>query len=71
VTGDEHGSPLGGQRLHQVPDPADPLRVQAVDRLVEDEDGRVAEQRGRDAEPLGHTQGELASLAVGCGLQAD
>ena len=65
VAGDEDGPALGGQRLHQVPDPADSLRVQAVDRLVEDEDRRVAEQRGRDAEPLGHAQGELACLAVG------
>jgi len=71
VAGDEHGPALGGQRLHQVPDPADPLRVQAVDRLVEDEDGRVAEQRGGDAQPLGHAQGELACFAVCRSGQAD
>jgi hypothetical protein len=71
VAGDEHGPPLGGQRPHQVPDPADPLRVQAVDRLVEDKDGRVAEQGGGEAQPLGHAQGELARLAVGRGSQAD
>jgi hypothetical protein len=27
VAGDEHRPALGGQRLYQVPDPADPFRV--------------------------------------------
>ena len=52
VAGDEHGAPLVGQRAQQFPHPADALGVQAVDRLVEQQDVGVAEQRGRDAEPL-------------------
>jgi hypothetical protein len=64
VAGHEHGAALGRQRLHEVADPQDPLRVQPVDRLVEHQDLRVAEQRDRDAEPLAHAQREpLRALA--------
>ena len=58
VGGHEDGAAFRGQRLHQVPDPQDAFRVQPVDRLVEHQDGRVAEQRGGDAEALPHAQGE-------------
>jgi len=47
---------VGGQRLEELPDPADALGVQAVDRFVEHQDGRVAEQRGGQAEPLLHAE---------------
>src|SRR6185437_10330909 len=60
VRGDEDGAALGGERLHQVPDPEDALRVQAVDRLVEHQQLGVAEQRGGDAEALAHAEGEAA-----------
>ena len=64
VAGDEHGAALGGQRLHEVPDPEDALRVQPVDGLVEHQDLRVAEQGARDAEALAHAQREpLRALA--------
>ena len=38
VTGHENRAALGGQPLHQVADPQDALRVQAVHRLVEHQD---------------------------------
>src|SRR5262249_38530520 len=37
VAGHEDGAPFGGERLHEVADPQDPLGVQAVGRLVEHE----------------------------------
>ena len=43
----------------------DALRVQAVDRLVEHQHRRVAEQRGGDAEPLLHAERETADPAPG------
>ena len=54
--------PSAGQRAHQRADPADALGVEAVDRLVEQQHRRVAEQRGGDAEPLAHAQRERAGL---------
>src|SRR5215471_11489889 len=65
VAGHEDRAPLGGERLHEVADPQDPLGVQAVDRLVEHEDGRVAEQRRGDAEPLAHTEREPLGALLG------
>jgi len=71
VAGDEHRPAFGRQRLHQVPDPQDPLGVQPVDRLVEHEHGRVTEQGARDAEALAHAEREtLGALARDLG-QAD
>src|SRR5215470_3032456 len=65
VAGYEYGAPLGGERLHEVADPQDPLGVQAVDRFVEHEDGRVAEQRRGDAEPLAHAEREPLGALLG------
>jgi acetyl-CoA acetyltransferase len=56
VAGQEHRAALGGQRLHQVPDPHDAVGVQAVDRLVEQHRLGVAEQGRGDAEPLVHAE---------------
>jgi hypothetical protein len=44
-------------------------RVQAVDRLVEHQHRRVAEQRGGDAEPLLHAERETADPAPGHRLE--
>src|SRR5690242_16708441 len=65
VAGHEDGAPLGGERLHEVADPQDPLGVQAVDRLVEHQDGRVAEQRRGNAEPLPHAERETLGALPG------
>ena len=48
--------PFGRLGAQQVAQPADPLRVEAVGGLVEDQDPRVAEQGGREAEPLAHAE---------------
>ena len=60
---DQDGAPGGGQFPEEPADPVDALRVQAVDRFVEHQHLRVAEQRGGDAETLAHAEGEsLRSL---------
>src|SRR5205085_368665 len=71
VGGDQDGLAARGQVREQAADPADALDVQAVDRLVEDDRVRVAEQRGGDAQPLGHAEGELARAAPGGTGQPD
>ena len=63
--------PSAGQRPHESADPHDALRVEPVDRLVEHQDGRVAEQGGGDAQPLAHAQREPVGPAAGDGLQTD
>ena len=52
--------PSAASALEQVADPVDPLGVEPVDRLVEHQRRRVAEQRRRDPEPLAHAERELA-----------
>src|SRR5947209_376255 len=65
VTGKEDGPALAGQRLHEVADPEDAVRVEAVDGLVEDEDPGVTEEGGGDAEALVHAEGERADPVPG------
>jgi len=62
--GDQHRPALGGEVLQQVADPADAFGVQAVDRLVEQQDPRVAEQGSGDTQPLRHAERELPGPAV-------
>ena len=65
VAGDEHRAALPGQPAQEVAQPADALRVQAVGGLVEDQHPRIAEQRGRQAEPLAHAERVAARAPVG------
>jgi hypothetical protein len=44
---------------------------EAVDRLVEDQDLRVAEQRSGDPEPLAHSERELAGPLARDLVEAD
>ena len=62
VAGDEHRAPLARERLEELPHPLDPLRVEPVGRLVEDQGVRVAEQRAREAQPLAHAHRERLRL---------
>ena len=48
-----------------------PFGVEAVGRLVEDEDLRVAQQSGGESESLAHPEGELPDPAVGGPGQVD
>ena len=70
VGGDEDGAALAGQAPAGLADPLDALGVQAVDGLVEDEDPRVAQQGGGDAQALAHAQAEALDALLGHGRQA-
>ena len=63
--------PSAASRLEQVADPVDALGIQAVDRLVEDQDLGIAQQRGGDPQPLAHAEGELAGPLAGDLVEAD
>jgi hypothetical protein len=71
VARQQHGAALGGQGLQQGANPEDAGGVEAVDRLVEQQHWRVAEQGGGDAEALGHAEGEAAHPLAGDAAQAD
>ena len=61
--------PSDGEVAGELAHPEHALGVEAVDRLVQDQGGRVAEQRCRDAEPLPHAERELAGAFLRDGLQ--
>ena len=65
VRGQQDGAAAVGVVAEQVAHPPDAGRVEAVGRLVEDEDLGVAEQRVGDAQPLPHAEGVVAEPAVG------
>jgi len=64
------GAALGREVAHQVADPDDAFGVEPVDRLVEDECARVAEECGGNPEPLAHAKREAADPLACHGLQA-
>ena len=63
--------PSAAKAAHQVANPDDAFGIETVDRLVEHQHGRVAEQRGGDAEPLAHPQREAADAAIGGDVEPD
>ena len=52
----EHGAPRAGQGADQRPDVAHALWIEPVGGFIEDEQIRIAEQRGRDPEALLHAE---------------
>jgi hypothetical protein len=56
MAGDEDGPAFARRTLEQVAGPADTVRIQPVDRLVEKENLRVAGQGGGHAGALGHPE---------------
>jgi hypothetical protein len=65
VAGDEHGPALVGQPADQAAQPVDALRVEAVGRLVQDQDVGVAQQGGGQAEALAHPEREAPDPPAG------
>src|SRR3989304_4502113 len=53
---------LGRQPLHELTNPDDALRIETVDRLVEQQHLRIPQQRPRQPQTLRHTQREPAGL---------
>ncbi len=70
VAGHQHRPALRGQRPQEAAHPDDALGVHAVERLVQHQHRRIAEQRCRDAEPLAHAQGIAARPVPDHRLQA-
>ena len=56
VAGQEDGHPALVQADHELPQIANPARIQAVARLVQDQQPRAAHQRGGQPEALPHAQ---------------
>ena len=56
VAGEQDGPALVGQTAEEVAQPADPLRVQAVRRLVEHQHPGIADQGGGEPEALLHPE---------------
>ena len=71
VRGQDDGAALGDEREDHVAHLEHAAGVEAVHRLVEDQQLRVAEQAGGDAEPLAHAHGVLRHLVVGPVQDAD
>ena len=67
VRGQQHGPAPGGEGAEQAAHPVDAGGVQAVDRLVEDQHGRVTHERVGDAEALAHAQRVVAHPPLGLG----
>jgi hypothetical protein len=65
VAGEEDGTALGRERLQKGADPEHALGVETVDRLVEQHDPRIAEQRRGDAQTLPHPEREAAHARAG------
>src|SRR5579875_327892 len=68
VGGEQHGAPTAGEVTQQSAHPAHPLGIQAVGRLVEDQQLRVAEQGVGDPQPLAHAERVLADALARRGL---
>ena len=62
VTRHEHRAALGRQPLHELTNPDDALRIETVDRLVEQQHLRIPQQRTRQPQTLRHTEREPAGL---------
>lgn len=71
MRGDEDRPAFRGERLHQIADPVNSLGVQTIDGFVEHQNLGIAEQRGRDSEPLAHTEGEGLGLLPRHRAQSD
>src|SRR5580658_5447466 len=70
VRGDEHGGAVGGDLPDQRAYLPGPLRVEAVGRLVEDDELARPQQAGRDGQPLFHAERVVAVPLPGRGPQA-
>ena len=67
----QDGAALPGEVAQERAQPRDALGVEAVGGLVEHEDARVAEERGRELQALPHAHAEAADGPRGGLAQAD
>ena len=71
VARDEHRAAPGREGAQEVAQPADAFGIEAVRRLVEDEQLRLAEQRGGEPEPLPHAERVALHAPAGGRLELD
>ena len=71
VRGEQHRAALVDELADQAADLEDAGRVEAVHRLVEDQQLGVGEQAAGDAEALAHAERVRLDLVVGAGGEAD
>ena len=71
VARDEHGLARGGEPAHERSQPVDALGVEAVGRLVEDQELGVAQQGGGEPEPLPHAERVAADAAAAGARELD
>ena len=64
VAGQQHGGAVGREPAQHLVHVLAARRVQAVGRLVEDQQPRPDQQRGGESDPLPHAEGEAAHLVV-------
>ena len=67
----QHRAALVGEPPQQVADPPHAVEVEAVDRLVEEHDPRVAQQCRGDTQPLAHAQRVALDPASRSPVEAD
>lgn len=71
VARDEDGAPLRRQHAEKSTKPGNTFGVEAVGRLVEQQNRRVTQQRPRQREPLPRTEGEAADPTAGSRVEPD
>src|ERR1039457_1943604 len=71
MTRDKDGASLLCERAHQITNPPDAVQVQSVDRLIEQQDPGIAEQRRGCSKPLLHPEGEITDPLARDVSQAD
>ena len=68
MAGDEDSPTAAGERTQEVPQPADPLGIEAVRRLVQHQQLGLAEQSGGDAQALSHAE-RIATDFASCRIR--
>ena len=71
VAGQQHGGAVGREPAQHLVHVLAARRVQAVGRLVKDQQPGPDQQRGGEPDPLPHAEGEAANLVVGDIRQSD
>jgi hypothetical protein len=71
VTRQQHRDAGSAELAHQFADLPDAGGVEAVRRLVEDEQFRLLQQRARDRQPLAHAERVTLHAVVAAAVQAD
>ena len=64
VRGEQHRAGAVGEVAQQLAHPEDPLGIEPVGGLVEDQDARLADQRLGDAEALAHAERVVADALL-------